>query len=224
MPEDAIEICANDTVPYSTQFLNNVGTPSFLIGTMITTDKGEMPIEYLAPGDLIQTKDAGFVPLRAIGLVTISRWDMVRSPELRPVVFPTNSIGNTAPLHVCGMHRVYLNSVFADMIFGVPEVLAPARSCVGHRGISTDERKKPPHYYQLMLDQHEAILSNGAWSESFLSSDVRARTHETPIEWLEHPDVSAADIHHKDAARMVLNQREARVLFDKMNADGIMAS
>jgi len=192
---------------------------SILAGTPITTDKGDLPIEFLQPGDFILSKDDNFVPLRAIGSYSVSRWDMVRQPELRPIVFPIGSIGNETELRFCGMHRVFLTSVFADMIFGTPDVLAPARSCVGHRGIFEDARKKPPQYYQLLLDRHELIGSANAWSESLFLGDVPNQTQEHPLDWIRANDFDVAQILHTETARMTLDQRESRVLFNKMNGD-----
>lgn len=189
---------------------------SILAGTPITTDKGDLPVEFLQPGDFVMTKDASFVPVRGIGTYTVSRWDMIRQPELRPVVFPAGSIGNASELRFCGMHRVFLTSVFADMIFGTPDVLAPARSCVGHSGIFEDARKRPPQYYQLLLDRHELIASGGAWSESLFLGDVPNEKQEHPRTWIMANDFDVSQILHTETARMTLNQRESRVLFNKM--------
>lgn len=153
---------------------------SILPGTSITTDKGELPIEFIQPGDFVLTKDDTFTPVRGIGSYTVSHWDMIRQPELRPIVFPVGAIGNTEELRFCGMHRVFLTSVFADMIFGTPDVLAPARSCLGHRGIYEDARKKPPQYYQLLLDCYELVGSAGGWSESLFLGDVPSQIQEHP--------------------------------------------
>lgn len=190
---------------------------SILAGTPITTDKGELPVEFLQPDDFVLTKDGDFMPLRGIGRYTVSRWDMVRQPELRPIVFPKGSIGNTEELRFCGMHRVFLTSLFADMIFGTPDVLAPARSCVGHRGIYEDARKKPPQYFQLLLDRHELVASAGTWSESLFLGDVPSQTQGHPCDWIMASDFDVAQILHTETARMTLDQRESRVLFDKMN-------
>ncbi|MDB4558687.1 Hint domain-containing protein [Amylibacter sp.] len=190
---------------------------SILAGTPITTDKGDLPVEFLRPGDFVLTKDESFVPLRGIGTYSVSRWDLVRQPELRPIVFPIGSIGNETELRFCGMHRVYLTSVFADMIFGTPDILAPARSCVGNRGIYEDGRKKPPQYYQLLFDRHELICSAGAWTESLFLGDVPNQAHEHPRNWIMANDFDVAQILHTETARMTLDQRESRVLFNKMN-------
>lgn len=190
---------------------------SILAGTPITTDKGELPVEFLQPGDFVMTKDAEFVPLRGIGNYTVSRWDMIRQPELRPIVFPKGSIGNDTELRFCGMHRVFLTSIFADMIFGTPDVLAPARSCVGHLGIYEDARKRPPQYFQLLLDRHELIGSAGAWTESLFLGDVPTQTQEHPRSWIMANDFDVSQILHTETARMTLDQKESRVLFNKMN-------
>lgn len=200
-----------------TELLRPQSVSSILAGTPITTDKGELPVEFLQPGDFVMTKDASFVPLRGIGSYTVSRWDMIRQPELRPIVFPIDSIGNDTELRFCGTHRVYLSSIFADMIFGTPDVLAPARSCVGHRGIFEDARKRPPQYYQLLLDRHELIGSDGAWSESLFLGDVPNEKQEHPRDWIMSNDFDVAQILHTETARMTLDQRESRVLFNKMN-------
>jgi hypothetical protein len=203
--------------PTETGVVRAQSVSSILAGTSVTTDKGDLPVEFLQPDDFVLTKDAGFIPLRGIGSYTVSRWNMVRQPEMRPIVFPIGSIGNETELRFCGMHRVFLTSVFADMIFGTPDVLAPARSCVGHRGIYEDERKKPPQYYQLLLDRHELIASDGAWSESLFLGDVPAQSHEQPRNWIMANNFDMSQISHTETARMTLDQKESRVLFNKMN-------
>jgi len=188
-----------------------------LAGTSVTTDKGDIPVEYLQPDDFILTKDSGYLPLRGIGNFSVSRWGLLRQPELRPIVFPKGSVGNDVDLRICGMHRIFLYSAFADMIFGTAEVLAPARSFVGHKGIHEARQKHAPNYFQILLDQHELISTSGTWSESLFLGDVALQSKDHRRNWIVANDFDLSRVRHNETARMALDQRESRVLFERMN-------
>ncbi|MEL6452757.1 MAG: Hint domain-containing protein [Pseudomonadota bacterium] len=59
-------------------------------GTLVLTADGEMPIEYLTPGDRIITRNAGLVPLGAMDSIRITA---------EAVKIAAGSLGDTKPTH-----------------------------------------------------------------------------------------------------------------------------
>jgi hypothetical protein len=60
----------------------------FISGTVLLTRDGEMPVEFLSPGDHIITRDAGMVPLI----------DVHHSTVMAPAIsFAAGSLGHTRP-------------------------------------------------------------------------------------------------------------------------------
>lgn len=59
-------------------------------GSLILTADGELPVEYLTPGDRIVTRNAGMVPVHAIESVRVTT---------EAVRFEAGSLGDTRPSH-----------------------------------------------------------------------------------------------------------------------------
>jgi len=59
-------------------------------GTLLLTADGEMPVEYLSPGDRIITRNAGYVPLRAIQSMRVTE---------EAVKIAAGSLGDSKPTH-----------------------------------------------------------------------------------------------------------------------------
>ena len=65
-----------------------VSGAGFLIGSILLTQDGEMPVEFLTPGDRIITRDRGFVAVRQITHA---------HQAVRAIRFATGSLGDTRP-------------------------------------------------------------------------------------------------------------------------------
>lgn len=70
--------------------------PAFGAGTMIATDEGLVPVDWLRPGDKVQTRDHGFQPVLWVGHHIMPRFG---APELRPRIVPAGSFGAEMPTH-----------------------------------------------------------------------------------------------------------------------------
>lgn len=143
--------------------------PCFTSGTMITTPAGTVSVEDLKVGDLVLTRDNGARPIRWIGKRTLSVTELEANPRFRPVVFKAGSMGEGLPrqdLTVSPQHRMLIQSADAELLFGEHEVLVAARNLAGRPGIET-AKKEEVTYIHLMFDDHEIVLSDGVWSESF---------------------------------------------------------
>ena len=74
-------------------------------------------------------------------------------------------------LVVSPQHRIYVNDWRAEMLFGLPEVLVPAKAFVGTPGIEV-WADWTGSYFHLLFDHHELIRSNGVISESLHPGEV----------------------------------------------------
>jgi hypothetical protein len=143
---------------------DNTGVVCFTPGTLIRTPSGDVPIERLAPGDLIVTRDNGVKPLLWVGQRSLNARELDAQPHLRPVLLRHEFFGFDRDLIVSPQHGVLLRTD----VRGGDEILYRAihlarlpggavRQMLGCRAVT---------YMHLLFDQHEVIFSNGVPSES----------------------------------------------------------
>ena len=133
----------------------------FVRGTLIETPNGPQFIETLKVGDLVNTADSGPQPIVWAGGRSVAAHD-----HLAPVRFEAGALGNYRPLMVSPQHRMLINSWEAELHFGQQEVLVPAKSLIN----GTTIRAVPMasvSYHHLLFEQHEVIISEGIYTESF---------------------------------------------------------
>jgi hypothetical protein len=149
-----------------------VDVACFVQGTLIATPKGEKPIEYLRPGDLVLTRDNGVQDIRWIGSRHIGWQTLTANPHLKPVVIRWGALDWGSPAHdlyVSPNHRVLVRDENGE------EVLAAAKQLIGNDGIEEVDAMGVT-YFHLMFERHEVILSDGMWTESFQPSDYALGT------------------------------------------------
>jgi len=141
----------------------------FTPGTAIATPRGEVAAEALKEGDKVFTRDNGVQEIRWVGQKDLTKADFDRQASLAPVLIQKGALGNGLPerdLMVSPQHRVLLTSDRAQLYFEEREVLSPAIHLVGMPGIS-QARPAQTSYIHFLCDNHEVVLSNGAWTETF---------------------------------------------------------
>ncbi|MBU2936836.1 MULTISPECIES: Hint domain-containing protein [Pacificibacter] len=141
----------------------------FTPGTAIATPRGEVAAETLKEGDKVFTRDNGVQEIRWVGQKDLTKADFDRQESLAPVLIQKGALGNGLPerdLMVSPQHRVLLTSDRAQLYFEEREVLSPAIHLVGMPGIS-QARPAQTSYIHFLCDNHEVVLSNGAWTETF---------------------------------------------------------
>ncbi|MGJ8610412.1 MAG: Hint domain-containing protein, partial [Octadecabacter sp.] len=147
--------------------------PCFTPGTTIATPKGERLVEELREGDRIITRDNGIQEIRWMGRKEMSAKQLIASPHLKPILVRAGSLGNGLPerdMLVSPNHRMLVASDKTQLYFEEREVLAAAKHLVGSQGIHAVDVMGTA-YIHFMFDQHEVVLSNGAWTESFQPGD-----------------------------------------------------
>lgn len=150
-----------------------ISTPCFTPGTQIATPQGVRLVENLRIGDNVVTRDNGIQPIRWTGLRGFGCEDLRQASHLQPVLILKGSLGNNMPerdMLVSPNHRLLVSNDKALLHFDEPEVLVAAKHLTGVRGIDAVETTAIS-YLHLMFDQHEVILADGVWTESFQPED-----------------------------------------------------
>ncbi|WP_232824983.1 Hint domain-containing protein [Primorskyibacter marinus] len=144
----------------------------FSKGALVGCPCGERPVESLAAGDLVLTRDHGAVPIRWVGHRKLSKTELDANPKLRPVRILAGALGDGFPtrdLVVSRQHRVLVQSKIAKRMFGAAEVLIPAIKLTELPGIFIDDAFDVVEYYHILLDTHEILHVEGTGAESLLT-------------------------------------------------------
>ncbi len=147
--------------------------PCFTTGTLIETAEGELPIEELRPGMLIETRDSGLQPLRWIGIRAMGGRALLDSPHLRPVFVNKGAFGNGLPTQdtmVSPNTRLPVARESGRFLVGMSEQMTAIKALVNHRGIQQID-SVGICYVHIRFDGHQVVAANGFWSECFNSSD-----------------------------------------------------
>jgi hypothetical protein len=140
--------------------------PCFTQDARIVTDSGEVAVSDLRAGQRVVTRDNGLQELRWIGARRFG-WRMLGlNPLLRPVRLAASALGRDLPeteITVSPNHRLLSNT---PALGASGEQMVQARDLIGLEGV-TQCACPEVTYFQLLFDQHELVLANGIWSESF---------------------------------------------------------
>ncbi|MBY6065442.1 Hint domain-containing protein [Leisingera aquaemixtae] len=151
--------------------------PCFTPGTLIATPLGERRVEDLQAGDRVITRDNGIQEIRWVGIRTLEGADMKGRAHLQPVLIRQGALGNGLPerdMMVSPNHRVLVANDKTALYFEDREVLVAAKHLTGLAGVDVVELASVT-YIHFMFDQHEVVLSDGAWTESFQPGDQSLR-------------------------------------------------
>lgn len=141
----------------------------FADGTLINTPQGPVPVETLRPGDMVETRDSGPLPLRWVGRRELSAEVLRVQPDLAPVNIAKDTFGPGLPasdLVLSPNHRVMLSDWRVEMLFGDCDVLAAVRMLEKTPGIGPAKADSGVAYNHLMFDRHEIVIANGMPCES----------------------------------------------------------
>lgn len=156
----------------------------FTTGTLIRTPDGDVPIEGLNRGDFVTTLDSG--PQR---IVWIGSQTVAVTQRTAPVKFAAGSLGPQSPsqdLHVSQQHRMLLCSRKLNRFSGSDEVFAAAKFLRNFDGVDLWRGQRHVTYYHLLLQNHEIVVANNAYSESFFlgpeAMKILTRRHQAELE------------------------------------------
>ena len=138
-------------------------------GTMILTATGERPVEELQIGDEVMTVDGVLRPVRWLGHRSFSARFLRNGSRLLPVTIRAGALGENLPnrdLSVSPGHSMLVDGklVNADLLLnGVSVVRAPLGETID--------------YVHVELDSPDAVIANGAPSETYVN-DANRRQFE----------------------------------------------
>jgi len=201
----------NDTLDSETDFPDAKGfeTICFARRTLIETEKGDVPIEFLCAGDRVKTLDQGLQCIRWIGSTRVHGHGIHA-----PVRIAAGALGNARALWVSQQHRMLLSGWHFEMNFGSTEVLVAAKHLVGLAGVEIIDVPSV-EYFHMLFDRHEIVFAEGIESESFhpgavgmstLSAEQRAEICRLFPSLLSEPESFGK------SARLSLRSFEAHVL------------
>lgn len=133
----------------------------FATGTKIATEFGDLPVEALEVGMLVDTLDRGLQPIKFI-----YKNQVIAEGRARPVLFAAHAFGNTEPVMVSQEHRVFVGNGVA-LNPSENGVLVSAVSLCNGASIRIVNGLKSITYYHIMLEHHELLNSSGLISESW---------------------------------------------------------
>lgn len=151
----------------------------FASGTLIKTLAGEVPVEALSVGARVLTMDSGFQQVRWIGSRHLTQSALAANPHLRPIRIAAGALGVNMPerdLVVSPQHRILVNSVVAERMFGDREVLVPAKHLLDHPGVEVDHTATEVTYWHFLFENHQIVFSNGMPAESLFTGPEALRS------------------------------------------------
>ena len=121
-------------------------------GTIVLSQDGEIPVEYLCEGDRVVTRHGGLVPLRRLH---------VRTVDSRAILIAAGSLGDTRPecnLTVPEDQTILLRDWRAQAMFGRAQALATAGQLVDGEFIR-DLGRQRMELFQLEFDTPQVIYA-----------------------------------------------------------------
>lgn len=146
-----------------------VACVSFTRGTRITMASGaQVPIEEIAVGDRVLTRDHGVQEVRWIGHSTVRAVG-----DMAPIVIRAGTLNNARDLMVSPDHRLFIYQRTDRIGAGQSEVLVKARHLVNGDSVVV-QHGGHVEYFQILFDRHYIIYAEGIAAESLLV-DPRTR-------------------------------------------------
>ncbi|WP_052700888.1 Hint domain-containing protein [Loktanella sp. S4079] len=193
--------------------------PCFTPGTLIATPRGETRVEDLIVGTRIITRDSGIKHISWVGHKKLTTEALEASPAIRPIVIQAGALGNGLPerdMSVSPFHRMLVVSEVARKHFDEAEVLVYAKDLIVLEGVSVSNPSAAT-YVHFMCEDHEAVLANGSWTETFQPSDYAMQGVEEDQRkelFRLFPELATMEgLKKYRAARKTLNKNETKRLF-----------
>jgi hypothetical protein len=163
---------ATTVLSSSAQAFRPPAVTCFLRGTRILTPQGEVRIEELAIGDLVETVRGEAMPIKWIGRNSFTSSGSGWPESVMPIRIARFALDEQTPhtdLYLSPWHALFIDGVLMpvkDLVNGTSIVpaLPPGREAI--------------EYFHLVLDTHEVIVAEGAPAETLLLTGA-GREYET---------------------------------------------
>lgn len=149
--------------------IENATVVCYASGTLISTANGEVAVEALKPGDLVETQDHGLQPVRWVNSSDCTLDGTAQDDK--PVLFRAGSLGPNLPMQdliVSPNHRILVGSAGQLEHYFTTEAFVAAKALTSLPGIRFMRGKKRMSWIHFACDRHEVVMANGCRSESLL--------------------------------------------------------
>ncbi len=157
-------------------------------GTLISAERGEVPVAALAIGASVLTASGALRPIKWIGRRSYGGRFILGRKDILPICLRAGSLADGVPrrdLWISPHHAMLLDGVLIeakDLINGVSIVQAADVEEV--------------EYFHVELDSHDVILAEGAPSETFVDDDSRLMFHNAQEYAALYPDEARRAVHY----------------------------
>lgn len=179
----------------------------FTRGTHITMASGKQtPIEDLAVGDRVLTRNDGAQEIRWIGQSTVRAVG-----EFAPICIKAGALNNLHDLIVSPEHRLFIYQREDRLGAGRSELMVKARHLVNGDSVTVQDGGFVD-YFELLFDTHQIIYAEGIAAESMLidtrskpalPDDICARLADGSDTGLSGLDVTETLLDRPDAAEIL---------------------
>jgi hypothetical protein len=182
----------------------------FAAGTRIATPRGDVAVEDLRSGDLVQVLLGGTAqPVVWVGRRNLDCRGHPTPSQAWPIRIRAGAFGTGRPyrdLWLSPDHAVYVN-----------DVLVPAKRLVNGSTIEQIE-VDAIDYYHVELPRHDVLLANGLAAESFLDvNGNRGFFANGGVPVILHPDLTALAWEANGCAPLVVTGPELDAVRDQVN-------
>jgi len=136
-------------------------------GAMVATLEGELPAEWLRPGDRVLTRDNGYRPLVGVALLA----DPGAAPDGAPFWLPADAFGPhqpQRPVLIAPTQRVLVAAPELQLWFGDSEMFARGAELAAAFGIAPEPADRAARLFAMFCLAQEVILVDGLWLETAL--------------------------------------------------------
>ena len=158
---------------YFTQ--ENTGVICFAKGTLIRTPSGDMPVQNLRRGSVVDTLDKGPQEVVWIAETTFSRDEIEANARLRPVRISEKLTGGSQPLVVSRQHCLLAAGPQGQQVWVRAIQLANLRGGL----VRVIKAKRAVTYYHVLLKSHCVLFANGVATESFYPGEIAVASLST---------------------------------------------
>ncbi len=156
------------------------GVPAcFLAGTDILTPAGPLPVERLAPGDLVCARFGGVVPVVWCGRRRLAPARHADPDAVRPIRIRRDAVAPGVPVRdllLSPDHAVFLGGV-----------LIPVKYLLNGHTIVPDRTMAEVDYRHIELARHDVLLAEALPAESYLDTGNRAAFEGEGAALMLHP-------------------------------------
>jgi hypothetical protein len=155
----------------------------YAAGTRLLTPNGDVPVEQLAPGDMVVTIERGVRTIQPIKWIGERRLNLAAHPHPEhavPIRVRKDAVADGMPardLRLSPEHCIYIDGK-----------LVPVKYLVNHMSIAQEPMTGHVHYYHVELAHHSLLLAEGLPAESYLDTGNRAFFSNAGLALLLHPE------------------------------------